>query len=256
MKIVKVQGGSGNQLFQASKVYPEFGAGSGSVILHTRSLRTHKTKMDFFAPAWSAFETKVRNDIVIRVLLKLDRFPSLHRLLKRFNITCVQGYFQEQISVPFAKAVLDELTTASVEPTPRFDCVIHCRGGDYLEPPNNSIYKQLSLKTYSSVLDETLSNRCAVIGNHSEFTKALCAKGAVPVSGSIVDDLLLMGAAKHVVCSNSTFACWGAMFCLLNGGRVTVPRQYYFDAGYSPNPFDILASEFPGQVTYFGEADA
>ena len=256
MKIVKVQGGAGNQLFQASKVYAEIDNPREPIILYTRSLARYKAKSSLFEPAWAAFNFQTRNDYLIRLLLKLDRVALIRKVMAACGITCVQGYFQEHIHLAYAQTVYSKLSEHSSGISPVFKGVIHCRGGDYLEPPNDTIYNQIGLSAYKAAIGENLSSQWAVVGNHQDHSSALSKEGAIAVTGAIKDDLQVMGSAEIVVCSNSTFACWGGLFCLLNGGRVLAPKRYYLDPDYAPNPFDALAATFPDRVAFFGEDDA
>lgn len=255
MYIVKVQGGAGNQLFQASHLFTELSEDRGKINLYTGALGRARAKQKLFDPAWRMFNANQSSSLLFRVLLKLSsKVVWLDLLFKRLNIFCVQGYFQDAINLEYANRVQPEVQNATSS-VPKFDFVVHCRGGDYLEPPNDEIYWRLRLKDYLAEIEKRDQANMAVIGNHSEFIKDLTKIGAVPVHGSINEDLCLMGSASKLICSNSTFACWGAVFCLLNGGEVVVPANYYkMDVG--PNPFDSLARAFPERVTYFGGDNA
>ena len=256
MKIVKVQGGSGNQLFQASKTYSTIKDLDTPIILFTHALSRYAARSDLFKPAWQKFDYEVRNDLFIRMLLKLDRVPVFQTALRLLNIHCTQGYFQEEFSLDYARALYDELARKNPSSSPSFDGVIHCRGGDYLVPPNVTIYKQIELREYTDAIGNRQSGKWAVVGNHVAHSSSLANGGVSPISGTIAEDLLLMGATKLLVCSNSTFAFWGGLFCLLNGGQILAPKQYYVDSSYAPNPFNVLADTFCDQVKFFGDNDA
>jgi len=253
--IIKVQGGAGNQLFQASYLYSKLSQKPGQIVLYTGALGRTKTKRSIYDPAWSVFSATRSSALLMRLVLKLSaNFDLFEQILKRLNVVCIQGYFQESINFDYAKRILSAVKQDATSVS-ESDLVVHCRGGDYLEPPNDEIYWQLRLEDYLAEIEKAEHANVVVIGNHALLFDALTEQGVVPVRGSISDDLNLMGSASKLICSNSTFACWGAVFCLLNGGEVVVPANYYkMDVG--PNPFDSLARAFPERVTYFGGDNA
>lgn len=251
MKIVKVKGGAGNQLFQASHVYASLRSADEKVVLVSHRLQKDSTKRDFFTPAWSLFNAKDRSGLGLKLLLKLSKIPVFAAFLERLDITCIDGYFQEGIHMGYAGYVKRAISEIAGEGAGVYAGAIHCRGGDYLLPPNDEIYAKLSIADYDRAINsEDLSEGWAVLGNHETLIPQLEDTGAIQVNGSICEDLATMGRAKKVVCSNSTFAFWGAAFCLLGGGKVAVPKSYYIDSDGS-NPFDVLVREFPDQVTQF-----
>lgn len=256
MRIVKVQGGAGNQLFQASHVYSMLTDAREPVVLYTGSLGRYRKKQDLFDQAWAMLNIRVKNGVGVRLVLKLaNRISWFERVLKQFGIECIDGYFHENFDVEYAKAAKIGIENAGQFGTAQ-QGVVHCRGGDYLEPPNDEIYWQLKFEDYSGVLvAEDISSDWVVLGNHAELIPKFEKLGADFLQGSIVDDLATIGAAKQVVCSNSTFAFWGAVLCALNGGQVRAPARYY-RKDIAPNPFECLARRFPDQVTMFGENDA
>lgn len=252
VKIVKVKGGAGNQLFQASHVFASLSSPDERVILVTYRLQNDPTKNSLFDPAWSVFNTETQNGLGPKLLLKLSQLPPVAAILKWMNIDCVDGYFQEDVDLDYAQLAKSAVEEAAVGKPPSVCGVIHCRGGDYLVPPNDTIYWKMSLSDYEAALStESLTDGWMVLGNHQGLIPELEHLGAVQVQGSTCEDLSLMGAAQRVVCSNSTFAFWGAVFCLLNGGRGVVPERYYYQ-GIAPNPFDVLLRKFPDRVSKYG----
>lgn len=257
MIIIEVKGGAGNQLFQASHAYSTLNRPDEKVILHTRPLTHYKTKRDLFQPAWGMFNATERNGLGVRLILKLCRASSLTtRFLSFLGIKCLYGYYQDDVDLKYAAKALNAVASLSPSPKRQSRFVIHCRGGDYLEPPNDTIYHQLSLEDYGEAIDcKELDNTFAIIGNHESFTKHFTRIGAESLSGSITEDLMTMADAEKVICSNSTFAFWGAVFCLLNGGQASIPHKYY-TADLPPNPFNCLIAKFPNQITYYGASRA
>lgn len=253
--IIKVQGGAGNQLFQASYLFSKVSEKPGQIVLYTGALGRAQTKRSIYEPAWNLFAATRSSALLTRVVLKFSaKIAMFDRLLRRLNVVCIQGYFQDDVNFEYANRI-QSAVKQDASSVPEFDLVVHCRGGDYLEPPNDEIYWQLRLENYLAEIEKAGHANMAVIGNHTEFSEDLTARGATPLKGSISGDLDLMGSSAKLICSNSTFAFWGAIFCLLNGGEVVVPSKYYkMDIG--PNPFDSLARAFPERVTYFGGDNA
>ncbi len=255
MIIVKVQGGNGNQMFQASHVYALLRSKSQCVVMYTGTLSRYREERDLFQPAWEMFDAHRSASLFTRLILKLSRLSeAVDRMLRFVNIHCVDGYFQDQIDLEYASQV-KTVIERDAAPIAKFQGVIHCRGGDYLAFPNDTVYWQISLDEYQAILPESLTQVWAVIGNHEYFIKAMSTQGSRVVHGTIQEDLATMAGSERVVCSNSTFCLWGAAFCLLNGGSAAVPARYYIDRDLS-NPFDALAHHFTENVEYFGDDHA
>lgn len=255
MIIVKVLGGAGNQMFQASHVYALLRSKSQCVVIYTGTLSRYGEKRDLFQPAWEMLAPHRSAGLFTQLILKLSRLSkAVDRMLRFVNIHCVDGYFQDQIDLEYASQV-KTVIERDAAPIAKFQGVIHCRGGDYLAFPNDTIYWQISLDEYQAILPESLTQVWAVIGNHEYFIKAMSTQGSRVVHGTIQEDLATMAGSERVVCSNSTFCLWGAAFCLLNGGSAVVPARYYIDRDL-PNPFDALAHHFSENVEYFGDDHA
>ena len=252
VKIVKVKGGAGNQLFQASRVFASLASRDEKVILVTHRLQRDPTKRGFFAPAWSVFNSEDQTGLGPKLLLKLSKLSPVASMLKWLGVDCVDGYFQDDVDLTYARLAQTAIEDAAAGTPLPCRGAIHCRGGDYLVPPNDTIYRKMLLSDYEKALAaESLSDGWVVLGNHDEIIPKLEGQGACKVQGSICDDLTLMGSAQKVVCSNSTFAFWGAVFSLLHGGNAVVPEQYYCQ-NTAPNPFDVLVRKFPDRVSKYG----
>ena len=103
MIIVKVQGGTGNQMFQASHVYALLRSKSQCVVMYTGTLSRYREERDLFQPAWEMFDAHRSASLFTRLILKLSRLSeAVDRMLRFVNIHCVDGYFQNQIDLEYA----------------------------------------------------------------------------------------------------------------------------------------------------------
>lgn len=252
MIIVNVKGGAGNQLFQASHLYTISRDENCKIYLRTKALGNYGEKQDLFTHAWEMFDWRMSSSLASSILIKLSRVALLNRLFGKVGIICVDGYFQNDFNLDYAALALQAISAESDTRANFAEVVLHCRGGDYLHPPNDEIYCQVTAEDFEYVIKmaDTDIGNLHVTGNHSKVISILEAKGASVNVGSINDDLNLMADAKTVICSNSTFAFWGAVFSLIRGGKIFVPKRYY-QTSADPNPFDFLVRNFPDQVTRF-----
>lgn len=113
--------------------------------------------------------------------------------------------------------------------------VIHLRGGDYYQERHRRTLGVLSNKYYLKLLDAVVKlgvKKAFVVTDDwltaEERLKDVKGIELVKLDGlNEISTLRLMGGAKVVGVSNSTFAWWGGMLCKRAGGSMIVPVPWY-----------------------------
>ena len=117
----------------------------------------------------------------------------------------------------------------------------HIRLGDFSSyNKNNFNYNmRLPLKWYIAVINylrkdyENLNVYIFSDGNKSELKDLLNLKNVyLETSSEPVLDMLKLGSGKYLICSNSSFSCWGSFFS--NGDVIWHPNIYKFNNNLPP----------------------
>ena len=263
-KVVILQGGTGNQLWQHAFAHKL--AGSSPVKL-VEIVDSDKRKAPSLINELSAncghgisYEQVSRSSFRIRMKMipeskyfKLS--PSANRFLDVRNVHWSQfqeldltryevflGYFQ---SVDFLKnevrKVLMEMNELEFESfdnckrlSSRFRGFIHIRGGDYLQERNREIFGSLA-ESYYSTIEETVEGNWN--SEYVVFTND--RKHAIQVlprikeenildstSISVKETLAVMANCGIAVIANSSFSWWGGMASKLRGGKIVAPYPW------------------------------
>jgi hypothetical protein len=265
MKIVKIYGGLGNQMFQYAFAMSLAAKGLDDVFIDSSALvgdRVHHgyeldrvfgvalsearpLDVDRLSSRPSGIAGRIRRKYFTKPSHFIDReFRYQGELLSRTGDTYYEGYWQsekyfkdieKEIRAGFAfKAPLAEKNLSLLADIPRPAVSVHVRRGDYLKYDNLNICspayyeKALAALTASSGIASLL-----VFSEDVEYCKASLRLGAL--SAVFVDwnkgsdswqDMAMMSLCDHHIIANSSFSWWGAWLDPKPTKRVVAPSVW------------------------------
>jgi hypothetical protein len=115
---------------------------------------------------------------------------------------------------------------------------IHVRRGDYVVPPHNRCYYELTPNYYHAAINyiaKNKNNQCTSILIFSDDISWCKANLHIPQASfvehtgtdAVLKDFELLSRCNHQIISNSTFAWWAAYLSKRPNSRVIAPRTYY-----------------------------
>lgn len=170
-----------------------------------------------------------------------DNFQSVYLSKFKGSRIYADGYFIESISQEIFDEMLNELTDR-LKSTIRENatsevCVIHIRGGDFLELgwdlPNIKKFYSDAIK---DVLKRDPSIKFEIISDDPMYAHRLISELEINfdfVGKEIVSDFRCLINAKFAILSNSTFAFWAGAFRSSRGEEPTTWMPRFWKPGHS-----------------------
>jgi hypothetical protein len=256
MKIIKIQGGLGNQLFQYAHGRNLELAGK-KVIFDTSFFSNNRAKIDtardfkldkFNIETKAEFSNKNRQifNILNKVTVKLGLKQNFYQS-ERYFIN-IKDTIQKEFTLKNPLAPKSLVWEEKINSTTN-SIALHIRRGDYiLNTKTNSFHGVCDLAYYKSALDEMvkrLGNNINIFIYSDDIAWAKeNLKFPYPiefVSDSEIPDyeeMYLMSLCKHNIIANSTFSWWGAWLNQNPNKIVVAPKQWL--ANKTSNKLDIL----------------
>jgi hypothetical protein len=265
MRIVKIYGGLGNQMFQYAFARSLAAADPDAVYIDSSSLRGDTLHNGFElerlfgielpeAPASEVDRLSVRpRGILSRALRKYftkrshvidKKFGYQAELLTRYGDTYFEGYWQsekyfagleEAIRLGYTfRETLDERNLALLRDLPRPIASVHVRRGDYLQYPNLDIcgpgYYERAAEAMRA---EGGIASFLILSDDIEYCRTTLRLGELPAA--FVDwnrgdnswqDMAMMASCDHNIIANSSFGWWGAWLNPSRTKRVIAPSVW------------------------------
>jgi hypothetical protein len=252
MILIRLAGGLGNQIFQlgmgllfAEKSY------ISRIIIDSSALESYDAKrenklLSFFD--FSKIEVQITfqyvrlNKFRIPKLLplKILKYPfvsdkNFQIILKNPNhfFMLLDGYFQRYLTQDDFNKEVVLLKSIFIQSSfkENWDCVIHIRGGDFLELGWN---KLTSREYYTSAMNTMTSehnvNNFLIVTDDELYARKVISYENVDIkitSGDIVDDFQAIASCSKRILSSSTFALWAsALGVNEDEGIVIAPDEF------------------------------
>lgn len=262
MKIVKIQGGLGNQMFQYAFALALAASGRDEVFLDPSCLEGDSVHNGFelsrlFAPALplaSIEDVRRLSDSPTSIIGRVKRkyfSKRTHFIDRKFGYqpevfefpgdTYFEGYWQsEKFFKPiegeirnrlaFARA-LDDRNEELLASLPRPVASVHVRRGDYLKYPNLDICTpEYYERAAGEMAREPGMKSLLVFSDDAEYCRERIRLGGAPVT--IVDwntgseswqDMAMMARCDRHIIANSSFSWWGAWLGAAKDKAVVAP---------------------------------
>lgn len=239
--IVFVHGGLGNQLFNIAFIdYLQLNGINAFPNEDIPSImRFPHSKTDYYLNIfqhWSSSRQMIDNHTYIREeRLEPQDWVSI---LKNINNASMFGCFQhyKYVLPDFIGKLNLPVDSISKYPNIQNSVFIHVRGGDYV---NNWFHDvKLYLNYYKNAIAEfETDTEFLVFTNDIPYAKSILPNTLkyTIVEENELDSLYLMSQCKGGICSNSTFAWWGAY--LNKNRKLILPSKWFNDNSYYTEGF-------------------
>lgn len=263
MKIVKINGGLGNQMFQYAFALSLKAAKPGEeVLIDASACRAESVHNGFeLERVFSAALREASAEDVDRLSIRPTGFINRarrkyltkrsHRIDKKFGYqpelldldgeTYYEGYWQsekyflaleDEIRKAYSfKLPLAEMNLALLRELPRPIASVHVRRGDYLKYPNLNICTSTYYsRAISALAAGTKIGSFLVLSEDADYCRSILDFGSMPAA--FVDwnmgldswqDMAIMSLCDHHIIANSSFSWWGAWLDRKPGKRVIAP---------------------------------
>jgi hypothetical protein len=265
LKIVKIYGGLGNQMFQYAFARSLEAAFPGEVYIDSSALHRDtvhngfeldevfgialpeapQREVDRLSVRPTGFINRVRRKYFTKRTQIIDKkFCFQPELLTRGGDAYFEGYWQSEkyyegiedsVRSGFSfKRRLAERNLALLRELPRPIASVHVRRGDYLKYPNlNICTPKYYERALASMVSGTPIAAFLVLSDDAAYCRANLEPGTTPMV--IADwnqgreswqDLALMAACDHHIIANSSFSWWGAWLNPSRSKRVIAPSVW------------------------------
>jgi hypothetical protein len=254
MKIVKINGGLGNQMFQYAFALSLSAADPGEeVLIDSSACRAENVHNGFeLERVFSAALREASDEDVDRLSIRprglisrarrkyftkrshfIDKkFGYQEAFLGRSGEIYFEGYWQsekyfikleEEIRKEYSfKRPLAEMNLALLGELPRPIASVHVRRGDYLKYPNlNICTRDYYSRAIASMASRTKIGAFLVLSEDAEYCRSILDFGSMPaafvdwnIGSESWQDMAMMSLCDHHIIANSSFSWWGAW---LNG---------------------------------------
>lgn len=277
LKIVKLAGGLGNQLFQYCfgqyltrqfdcrvKYFNELGSPSLWAVSQFVPDIDYCSNDDLAANGY-AFSKRVFYRIkrkICELFPRLDRHimvetGSLYHNRIGSETRVFDGYWQSYKYLPNSFRVASpSLPLPHVEEITKSNAVfVHLRRGDYLKKANRRLFAICDIGYFQRAISELMSRLeqpiFYVFSNDIAWAKAnLNVSGAklryIINEGEHADvvDFLEMTYCKHAIISNSTFSWWAAWLIKGQNKQVIAPKEWYLKPDLNEATKDLIPSSW------------
>ena len=284
MKIVKIMGGLGNQMFQYAFAYSLFNEINEEIKLDTSFFNSvlddtrvtmHNCELEKFNinPVYATDEEiqkclKRKKSNLLKLLNKRVVVKENDKRLNNLNSfksvenAYFEGYFQsEKYFAKFRDDILEKFTLKEpldFQNQQMLDKInmanavsLHIRRGDYMNLQN--IYKICDVEYYSKAIKYIAEN---VENPHfflfSDDVEWVVKNLKLEYSYTVVDfnkgagylDMELMKNCKHNITANSTFSWWGAWLNKNEQKIVITPQKWFNDKKLQKNILSIIPNDW------------
>jgi len=251
MIIIRLAGGFGNQLFQ-------FGAGlllakkSGikKILIDDGALNNYDAKrqnelLNFINLKGISLDIKFKHLNITKFRLprlaplNFSKFPlvsdkNFQKIIKSPNnfFALLDGYFQWELSQDDFNEIIVLLGEFLVNQDMKInhDCVIHIRGGDFVNLGWNSVAsREYYLKSVETMRNEYKQDKFYIITDDREYSKTILDRLDIDcefIGKSMHEDFRLIGSFKYRILSSSTFALWASAFGDNEKSFVIAPKYW------------------------------
>jgi hypothetical protein len=253
MIIIRLSGGLGNQIFQlgAGLLLAE-SRGIKRIILDDKSLNSYIVKRENALPFLFNFNSKeykieVRALKVVKFRLprlipfRFKNFPlisdrNFEKVLegRKGELFILDGYFQKKLSqVSFDKVVnlVSNIAYPQVNVlNKKSDCVIHIRGGDFIDLDWNEITPYEYYVCAISMMSQNYGvDKFIVITDDEKYAKSIVSNlnyNFKFINGDIVEDFYTIGAYSKRILSSSTFSFWASILGNSKNEKNILPQYW------------------------------
>lgn len=140
-------------------------------------------------------------------------------------------YMQDEKHFEKYKGAIKWIFSQDIGPT--IDRVsIHVRRGDYVQPPFNQLYIDLSqTHYYEQAIDNFPNEKFLIFSDDINWCKNffIGEKFEFSEGKTEVEDMNLMASCKHNIIANSTFSWWSAYLNPNEGHKVVCPKEWFYE---------------------------
>jgi hypothetical protein len=237
MSVVFVHGGLGNQLFNIAFIdyLQSFGIEIYANKNCSYAFRFAHSSIDYFSNIFQ-FWNQDRKDpnlsnIIHEHKLQPEDWVSIVKNSKDVSMFgCYQNY--EYILPGFIEKL--NLTPNTNYPTISETVFLHIRGGDYV----NNAFHDVKLETYykKAISEFPKDTYFSIFTNDIPYAKTIIKDISYTfIEENELDSLYLMSQCSGGICSNSTFAWWGAY--LNKNRKLILPSKWFNDTNYYTDGF-------------------
>ena len=257
---LRLAGGLGNQLFQIAAMLLLQKSTGHEICIYTSELKKYKARRSLELTKilkLSNVHIEFSHRLPLILRLRLARLFQMRLLsiqtisdtnfqniyLSKFNASHIyaDGYFIESINQDIFEDMLNELTnclkSTLQENVPSDVCIIHIRGGDFLELgwelPN---IKKFYLDSIKDVLDRKPLIKFEIISDDPPYAHQQISVIHIKfefIGKDIVSDFSSLINAKFAILSNSTFAFWAGAFRTSKDEKPTTWMPRLWKPGHS-----------------------
>jgi len=251
MVIIRLYGGLGNQIFQLSAgLLLAESRGLKEIVLDDSALGSYSSKRDHMLPLFfnlfdNEYEIEIRSFGFTKLRLprffslKFKNFPlvsdrNFQEVLngKKGNIFVLDGYFQKPLTQSLFEKELSLIGKMFLKPKTctRAGCVVHIRGGDFINLGWNGVASNEYYKNAIGLMkDEFKVNDFFVVTDDKAYARKVLEGMKVKYEfscGSVNEDFYLIGMFKKRILSASTFAFWASAMGSVDGSVIIAPEYW------------------------------
>lgn len=266
MKVVRLKGGWGNQMFQIHAAYSRNGTFE-NVYVDTDWYDNGKRRPDvqkyldipvvtkserWITLGWrSLLRNRLRSRKIYQKTIssRAELYDTVNKSTQSNEY--LQGYFQEEgwqnveVFRKFVKEVNGKMFPHKTSPNGR--CLIHVRLGDYGNSRNTKVYKKVDLSFYAKAIRETsltcknfdittngtLSIDFQIMLETLEIEKNICFNVLEASEDISIPLLEKLSNYSYYIIPNSTFSFWLAALSE-NSVMTILPRTWFKDRPFNP----------------------